>query len=111
MKASRCTCLLMVLMACFCCGHFSLKAATNIPSAYSARVWQTDDGLPQNSVHAIAQTPEGYLWVGTKEGLTRFDGARFTQVDQKEAPELKHGSVSALCVARDGSLWVGIEGA
>ncbi|MGZ8833525.1 MAG: two-component regulator propeller domain-containing protein, partial [Thermoanaerobaculia bacterium] len=45
---------------------------------YGLSVWTTDQGLPQSSVNAIAQTPDGYLWFGTQEGLARFDGARFT---------------------------------
>ena len=55
----------------------SLQASTNAITPYGVRAWQTDDGLPQNSVHAIAQGREGYLWVGTREGLVRFDGVRF----------------------------------
>jgi len=53
---------------------------------YNVRIWQTDDGLPQNSVHAIAQTTDGYLWVGTHEGLARFDGIRFKVIDDPAAP-------------------------
>ena len=45
---------------------------------YSHRVWQTEDGLPHNSVNAVLQTKNGYLWLGTYEGLVRFDGVRFT---------------------------------
>src|SRR2546427_8144483 len=87
-------------------GPGSTKAA--IP--YSVRIWQADDGLPQNSVYAIAQTPDGYLWVGTHEGLTRFDGVRFTLVDDPVAPELKHGWITALCAGSDGSLWIACDG-
>jgi signal transduction histidine kinase/streptogramin lyase len=79
-------------------------------AAYKVRSWQSDDGLPQNSVYAIAQTPEGYLWVGTKEGLARFDGARFTGLEEKAPAELKHGWITALCVGHDGSLWIGCDG-
>ena len=45
---------------------------------YSVKVWQTDEGLPHNSVWALAQASDGYLWVGTQQGLARFDGVRFT---------------------------------
>ncbi|HWX21916.1 MAG TPA: two-component regulator propeller domain-containing protein [Candidatus Binatia bacterium] len=85
-------------------------ASTNGILPYSVRVWQTDDGLPQNSVHAIAQTADGYLWVGTREGLARFDGVRFRLVEDKAAPELKHGWITALCATREGSLWIACEG-
>jgi len=45
---------------------------------YLIRVWNSEDGLPQNSVNCLAQTPDGYLWLGTRSGgLARFDGTRF----------------------------------
>ena len=80
------------------------------PSEYLARVWQTDEGLPSNRVQAIAQTPDGYLWVGTYEGLARFDGMEFTVFNGPNTPQLKSAPVSALCVASDGALWIGTEG-
>src|SRR5438309_827082 len=84
-----------------------LLGSTNGVNHFSVRIWQTDDGLPQNSVKALAQTGDGYLWVGTQEGLARFDGIRFLPVDDKGAPELRHGYINALCAARDGSPWIG----
>src|ERR1017187_7560133 len=56
-------------------------ATTRLASSafgFTARTWQTDEGLPNNFVRAIVQTPDGYLWVGTSAGLARFDGLRFT---------------------------------
>ena len=93
-------------------------AGTQKPSAaapqgiqdYSVRMWQSDDGLPQNSVFAITQTSDGYLWVGTHEGLARFDGVRFSLLDEKVAPELNHGWITGLCATRDGSLWIACDG-
>ena len=79
------------------------------PPRYNVRSWQTDEGLPQNSVYAIAQTPDGYLWVGTHQGLARFDGVRFTLIDERAAPYLKQSWIVALCVSRDGSLWIASE--
>jgi len=52
-------------------------------------VWGTREGLPQNTVPAIAQTKDGYLWLGTELGLARFDGLRFTVFDMSNTPELK----------------------
>jgi signal transduction histidine kinase/ligand-binding sensor domain-containing protein/CheY-like chemotaxis protein len=74
---------------------------------YSHRVWHTVDGLPQDSVRAIAQTRDGYLWLGTQAGLARFDGEHFTVFDPSNSP-LQHGHVLALCASRDGSLWIGM---
>ncbi len=70
-------------------------------SQYHSRTWSLEDGLPQSTVAAIAQTPDGYLWIGTLEGLVRFDGVRFTTV-----PGLPSGSVGSLAVDRDGVLWI-----
>ena len=74
----------------------SAAVLTNGVMPYGVRVWQTDDGLPQNSVYAIAQTPNGYLWVGTREGLARFDGVRFVTLGENAPPELSHGWITAL---------------
>ena len=78
---------------------------------YLPRVWQTDEGLPSNRVQAIAQTPDGYLWVGTHEGLARFDGVKFTGFDNPETFGLNRASITALCVTTDGTLWIGTESA
>jgi ligand-binding sensor domain-containing protein/signal transduction histidine kinase len=84
-------------------------ASTNLISRYSVRIWQTDDGLPQNSVYAVAQTLDGYLWVGTHEGLARFDGIRFDIFDDPAAPELRRGWITALCTTKDGSLLIAVD--
>ena len=83
---------------------------TNSVIPYNVRTWQVDDGLPQNSVHAITQTPDGYLWVGTREGLARFDGVRFTLPGETAPRQLSQAWITALCAGRDGSLWIGCEG-
>lgn len=69
-------------------------------------VWDSDRGLPQNSVTAIVQTPDGYIWLGTQEGLVRFDGVRFSVYDRRQGA-IRHNHVTALLAARDGSLWIG----
>ena len=80
------------------------------PLEYSPRVWQTDEGLPNNQVQAIAQTPDGYLWVGTFEGLARFDGVEFKTYNCANTPQLKNASITALCPDAEGALWIGTEG-
>jgi signal transduction histidine kinase/ligand-binding sensor domain-containing protein/CheY-like chemotaxis protein len=72
------------------------------------RTWQTADGLPQNSVLALAQTPDGYLWGGTWEGLVRFDGVRFTVYDKTNTPALPGHMVLCLERSPDGTLWIGM---
>ncbi len=96
--------------AAWCATASPVTDSTNVTASYSVRTWQTDEGLPQNSVQAIAQTADGYLWVGTREGLARFDGVRFVALDEKAPQELRHGSITTLCASGDGSLWIGCEG-
>jgi hypothetical protein len=76
---------------------------------YGHKVWRTQDGLPQDSVQAIAQTPDGYLWLGTRGGLIRFDGLQFTSIQGSTAQGFRPDIVNALLVGRDGSLWIGQE--
>jgi signal transduction histidine kinase len=74
---------------------------------YGLDVWLTRDGLPQNSVKAIVQTRDGYLWLGTWGGLARFDGVRFTTFNLATTPSLRDSRITALAEAPDGSLWIG----
>ena len=71
---------------------------------YVHEVWNTESGLPQNSVVAIAQTPDGYLWLGTEEGLVRFDGVRFVTFDKRNTPELQSNEVDSILVDHRGDL-------
>jgi diguanylate cyclase (GGDEF)-like protein len=64
-------------------------------------------GLPQNSVSAVAQTHDGYLWFATEEGLARYDGLQTTVFDTIRYKELKDNYIKALASGQDGSLWVG----
>jgi signal transduction histidine kinase/ligand-binding sensor domain-containing protein len=76
---------------------------------YTRTVWTQEHGLPQDTVRAITQTKDGYLWLGTDEGLARFDGYDFV-VFNKENGALPSNSVGALWSAKDGSLWIGTLG-
>ncbi len=80
---------------------------TGLAPNYLVHIWQTDNGLPQNWVSSIAQTPDGYLWVGTRYGgLARFDGVRFVPFNPQNTPELKDVQVEFLSVDGAGRLWV-----
>jgi ligand-binding sensor domain-containing protein/signal transduction histidine kinase len=74
---------------------------------YLSDVWQTEQGLPQNGIQAIAQTREGYLWLGTPGGLVRFDGVRFAVFNQGQ---FQNNNVHALLADRHGRLWIGTYG-
>ena len=73
---------------------------------YLIDVWTSDNDLPDSSITSIAQTPDGYLWIGTYNGLARFDGARFVTFDPINTPQLKNARVTELFVDRWGALWI-----
>jgi PAS domain S-box-containing protein len=73
---------------------------------YLIETWETDDGLPENSATAMVQTPDGYLWFGTLNGLVRFDGVTFTVFDRANTPQLPSASIVNLHCDRSGRLWV-----
>jgi len=79
-------------------------------SQYSHDVWQTEHGLPHSSINVILQTADDYLWLGTYEGLTRFDGVAFTVFNQENTEGLRNDHVNALFETRDGTLWIGTDG-
>jgi signal transduction histidine kinase len=89
----------------------SLSAAAPQPTGADLhyRVWTTEEGLPQGSVRAIAQTPDGYIWIATFDGLVRFDGVRMTIFTRSDFPEMTSNRCLSLLVDRQGRLWVGTE--
>jgi ligand-binding sensor domain-containing protein len=74
---------------------------------YGYQSWQTDSGLPQNTVHAVLQTSDGYLWIGTEAGLVRFDSTRFQIFTRKDTPQLGSDLIESLFEDRSGTLWIG----
>src|SRR2546430_14642517 len=80
-----------------------VDAATH-PS-WSLRVWQSDEGLPDNAVVGIGQTADGFLWVATQGGLVRFDGLQFHEFAPMTAVGMPTGLLRGLCVDRQDRLW------
>ena len=76
-------------------------------SAFFRETWTTRDGLPHNQVNAIAQTPDGYLWFGTWEGLVRYNGLEFHVFDRGNTPALQDNGIRSIRVAPDGALVIG----
>jgi signal transduction histidine kinase/ligand-binding sensor domain-containing protein len=72
--------------------------------------WTADNGLPQNVIRAICQTPDGYLWLATFDGLVRFDGVRFVTYNRANTPGIESNRFSALYCTPDGDLWAATEG-
>lgn len=76
------------------------------PTQYTRAVWTEAQGLPQDYITAITQTADGYLWMGTNEGLTRFDGYDFVTFT-KETGALPSNTVTTLAAGADNTLWIG----
>ena len=76
------------------------------PADYLVDKWDTEDGLPSSTVTSMAQTPDGYLWIGTYNGLSRFDGARFVTFDPVSEPALSQARVQGLYLDPSGTLWI-----
>jgi len=81
--------------------------ATKALTQYKVDIWQTEQGLPMDLVHALVQTRDGYLWVGTAGGLARFDGKRFTTFDASEAPGVAAQPVFGFMEDTEQTLWIG----
>jgi signal transduction histidine kinase/ligand-binding sensor domain-containing protein len=75
-----------------------------------AQVWQTESGLPQNTVHSILQTRDGFLWAATEGGLVRFDGEQFTTYTSQKHKGLPSDLIYQLMQSRDGALWISTAG-
>ena len=74
---------------------------------YVHRYWGEEEGLPQSSINAIAQTDDGYLWLGTQEGLVRFDGIYFKLFDKSNVDVISSSDIRVLTTDNDGALWIG----
>ena len=81
-------------------------AAASAPLGYVVERWSVEEGLPNNALTSVIQTRDGYLWIGTWAGITRFDGVRFTTV----AAALPNDHARALLEDADGSVWIGLSG-
>src|SRR5262245_34053165 len=84
---------------------FALDPALTLRQ-YAHTAWRSRDGFTEGVIQAIAQTPDGYLWLGTTLGLLRFDGVRVTPWHPVSG-QLPSTHISSLLSARDGTLWIG----
>jgi len=87
----------------------ALDPHTALPQ-YGYQSWQTDTGLPQNTVHSIVQGQDGFLWIATEGGLVRFDGANFAVVTRANTPGLPSDLIDDLMEGRSGALWISTSG-
>jgi signal transduction histidine kinase/ligand-binding sensor domain-containing protein len=97
-----------------CCTLFASARAESIPQKalrhYAMTTWRTDQGLPQDFITAIAQTGDGFLWVGTMGGIARFDGLHFRTYDSADDLPALHRLISCLESDGKGGLWIGGSG-
>ena len=105
-------------MVCFRCGGVLARLALFLAPAISfagteldwfARSWTTEDGLPNNTVHTIAQTSDGYLWLGTPSGVVRFDGIQFEDFSATNYIALPNRGAIIMISSRGGGLWMGLD--
>jgi len=94
-----------ILLVCCPC-IFALDTALDV-SQYAHTAWKVREGFTKGEIHAIAQTPDGYLWLGTEFGLVRFDGARAVPWEPPPGQQLPASQVWSLLAAHDGTLWIG----
>jgi signal transduction histidine kinase/ligand-binding sensor domain-containing protein len=85
---------------------YALDPALDV-SQYAHTSWKIRDGFVKGTIHAIAQTPDGYLWLGTDFGLYRFDGVRTVPWQPPADQHLPSNSIFSLLGASDGTLWIG----
>jgi signal transduction histidine kinase/ligand-binding sensor domain-containing protein len=90
----------------WCASALALDPSLDI-SQYAHTSWRVRDGFVKGLIYAIAQTPDGYLWLGTDFGLYRFDGVRAVPWESPSTQYPLGGGVRSLLVGRDGTLWIG----
>ncbi len=88
--------------------HGAARSYTSSPydPEYIIDTWEVEQGLPEDSATAMVQTPDGYLWFGTFNGLVRFDGVKFTVFDRSNTPQLPSAGIVNLYLDDNGRLWV-----
>jgi PAS domain S-box-containing protein len=94
-----------ILLACCRCAS-ALDPSLDI-NQYAHTSWKIRDGFSKGIIYAIAQTPDGYLWLGTEFGLLRFDGVRAVPWQPPAGQHLPSSEIRSLLAARDGTLWIG----
>ncbi len=100
--------LLLAVMALLGCGLPCAALEPSTPLAnYGRQTWVMENGLPQNTVQALLQTRDGFVWLGTEVGLVRFDGNAFQVFDKNSTPALPGNDVRCLLETHDGALWIG----
>src|SRR5690349_3651558 len=109
-RAGPCSAIMPVLSVLLmsCPSAFALNPSLDI-SQYAHTAWTVRSGFLKAGIHAIAQTPDGYLWLGTEFGLLRFDGVQTTPWESLSHQQFPATQVWTLATTRDGTLWIGTD--
>lgn len=94
------------LLVMLLCVSGRVIAAETSAGDYLVRNWTTADGIPHNTVRSVIESHDGYLWLGTANGVARFDGVRFKVFDAANTPELVSDNIFSLYEDRQGTLWL-----
>ncbi|MCP4220913.1 MAG: hypothetical protein GY765_40165, partial [bacterium] len=92
---------------CISITHLSALDPAKRLSQYQLDVWNVERGFPDDLVNSVVQTKDGYIWLGTRDGLVRFDGSRFTVFNIDNTPELEDNVIRYLYEDPQGTLWIG----
>ena len=96
-----------IAVVCFIAGVTARSQSVPSQSAWTNRVWQVNDGLPDNRVTGVVQSSDGYLWVATRGGLVRFNGLTFEKFDLTAVEGVIGNGVRVMFADTAGNLWVG----
>jgi len=99
----------VTILLAWCVCAFALDPSLDV-SQYAHSSWKIRDSFAKGIIASIAQTPDGYLWLGTEFGLLRFDGLRAVPWEPPRNQRLPSGTIFSLLVGRDGTLWIGAKG-
>jgi ligand-binding sensor domain-containing protein len=106
MENARGVLIIAYLLLAWCPSAFALNPALDV-NQYAHTSWQMLDGFPKGQITSFAQTPDGYLWLGTEFGLIRFDGIKKVVWTPPANQQLPSSFIFSLLVGRDGTLWIG----
>lgn len=95
--------------AAVCLWYLLFSPLSAAVAQYHVDSWTTENGLPQNIVRDVCQTPDGYLWLATMDGLVRFDGVRFVVFNRSNTPEITGNRFTSLYCMATGEFWAGTE--
>src|SRR5579884_2834711 len=108
MRKRRLVIIFCALLAALAQPAFSSELKADLRD-FAVRTWGSSEGLPDTSITAIAQTRDGYFWIGTDAGFFRFDGLKFKLIPLLGETTNRAPSITSLCEDNSGALWIGTE--